>query len=124
KLTRGKPQGNVLLSFSHDSSFADLTQGTTDFASIVKPNDPDIFIRIPMEDEPEESVLFECSLKELDLEVSTGPAVDFRLKRWWCQYAEAITVPLLSPRHVGKDGFAYPIEHRKPNALLHSQEVD
>lgn len=124
KLTRGKPQGPVLLSFSHDASFDDLTEREIDFRSIVKPNDQEFFIRIPMEDGVEESTLFQQSLKELDLEVSTGPAVDFRLRKWWSRHQVDNSVPLIYPHHFSNEGFHYPVEHRKPNALLHSQEVD
>lgn len=124
KLTRGKPQGRVLLSFSHDASFADMRRREVEFRSIVEPSDAERFIRIPTEDAPEESSLFEHSLQELGFEVSTGPAVDFRLKTWWSKLPENGTVPMIYPHHFGKDGFRYPIEHKKPNALMHSPEVD
>jgi adenine-specific DNA-methyltransferase len=124
KLTKGKAQGSVLLSSSHDASFANLTRQEIEFESIVKPAAPELFIRIPLGDAPDELVLFMHSLKELGLDVSTGPAVDFRLKRWWCQNPEPNTVPLIYPHHFSKSGFQHPIEHRKPNALRHSPEVD
>lgn len=124
KLTRGKHQGDVLLSFSHDATFEDLTQREIEFQSIVKPNDPELFIRIPIEDDVEKSHLFARSLQELNLEVSTGPAVDFRLRPWWCQHPESNSVPLIYPHHFSKDGFHYPASHRKPNALFRSSEVD
>lgn len=123
KLTRGKPQGNVILSFSHDADFDDLTQREIDFGSIVKQEDHELFIRIPMEDKFSDSLDYQHSLQKLGLEVSTGPVVDFRLKNWWCKYREENTVPLIYPHHFGKNGFNYPIEHKKPNALFHSSEV-
>ena len=124
KLTRGKPQGNVILSLSHDASFEDLTQKEIDFESIVKQEDHDLFIRIPIEDEFSESLDFKHSLLELGMEVSTGPVVDFRLKNWWCKYREDHTVPLIYPHHFGKNGFNFPSEHKKPNALFYSTEVN
>lgn len=124
KLTRGAPQGNVLLSFSHDAGFEGLTQREVAFQSIVKPTDNELFIRIPMEAEAQESPLLEHRLEDLGLSVSTGPVVDFRLKHWWSQHRESGAVPLIYPHHFSKDGFKYPIEHKKPNALFRSPEVD
>jgi adenine-specific DNA-methyltransferase len=123
KLTRGKPQGEVLLSYSYDSKFDDLKQRKVDFNSIVKPSDSELFIRIPLNDIIEDTNLFHLSLSELKLEVSTGPAVDFRLKQWWCKVREDNTVPLIYPHHFRSNSFNYPIEHRKPNALFLSNEV-
>ena len=124
KLTRGKSQGKVILSFSHDASFEEITQREIDFESIVKHEDRELFIRIPVEDKFSESLDFKHNLQELGLEVSTGPVVDFRLKNWWCKYREDNTVPLIYPHHFGKNGFNFPIEHKKPNALFYSSEVN
>lgn len=124
KLTRGKPQSKVLLSFSHDASFDDLYQGKIDFHAIVQPGDAECFIRIPLDDEQQKSALFSHSLQELGLEVCTGPVVDFRLKEWSTQDPEPGTVPLLYPHHFTKDGFQYPKAHKKPNALVRAPEVD
>ncbi len=124
KLTRGKPQEQVSLSFSNDSTFEGFHQRDVDFSRIVKPNDKEFFIHIPTEEEQLLTGLFSHELNELGLEVCTGPVVDFRLKQWWSQYPQPGTVPLLYPHHFGKAGFEYPKEHKKPNALLHAPEVD
>jgi adenine-specific DNA-methyltransferase len=47
KLTRGKPQANVLLSFSPDASFSGLQQREIAFEKVVNPTDDEQFIRIP-----------------------------------------------------------------------------
>lgn len=124
KLTLGKRQGKVLVSFSHDSSFSDLHQREVDFNLIVQHDDKEKFIRIPLDDEAIDMSLFECSLEELKLSVSTGPVVDFRLKEWWSKDREVGTVPCLYPHHFSPNGFTYPKEHKKPNALIRSPEVD
>lgn len=125
KLTREGAQGPVLLSFSHDAGFLDLHQRDVTIQEIVQPGDKELFIRVPTPDEAENSEsLFSHTLRELDTEVCTGPVVDFRLKEWWRMKPEAGSVPLLYPHHFTKDGFQYPREHKKPNALARSTEVD
>ena len=125
KLTREKAQGHVLLSFSHDASFDDLHQREVDYERIVQRNDKELFIRVPTDADAEDSaVLFNCSLIELGIGVCTGPVVDFRLKDWWCKDPQPGAVPLLYPHHFTQEGFQYPKEHKKPNALIRSPEVD
>jgi adenine-specific DNA-methyltransferase len=124
KLTRGKSQGQVSLSFSDDSTFEGFHKRDVDFSRIVKPNDKEFFIHIPTEEEQLSAGLFTHELDELGLEVCTGPVVDFRLKEWWRKNPEPGTVPLLYPHHFGKEGFVFPREHKKPNALLRAPEVD
>ena len=125
KITRGKQQGKVLLSFSNDATFADLHQNEVDFHAIVHDHDTDKFIRIPTGNNAHKhSDLFAHSLKELGLEVCTGPVVDFRLKAWWSQHSLPETVPCLYPHHFTVEGFQWPKAHKKPNALRRSPEVD
>jgi adenine-specific DNA-methyltransferase len=126
KLTRGARQGTVKLSFSRDSTFADLRGRIVPFEAIVQPGDRERFIRMPGDQDEEGSMtdLFAHSLKELGLEVCTGPVVDFRLKQWWSQDPQPSAVPCIYPHHFTKEGFEWPKAHKKPNALLRSPEVD
>ncbi len=125
KLTRGAAQGRVTLSSSHDDSFADLRQRDIDFRDVVQSDDREKFIRIPLDDRANDRhELFTHTLAELGVEVRTGPAVDFRLKEWWSQNPQIGTVPCIYPHHLTADGFEWPKEHKKPNALFRSPEVD
>lgn len=126
KLTVSGAQGEVALSFSKDATFADLHRRTVAFEEIVQPKDRERFIRIPKEEEgaQEHAELFTHGLKELGLEVCTGPVVDFRLKEWWSQDPAPGAVPCVYPHHMTPRGFEWPKEHKKPNALHRSPEVD
>ena len=126
KLTRGGAQADVTLSFSHDASFADVHRRVVPFEVIVEPLDKERFIRIPKEDESDETLvgLFKYGLKELGLEVCTGPVVDFRLKAWWSQDPQPGTVPCVYPHHFTSAGFEWPKVHKKPNSLFRSPDVD
>lgn len=126
KLTRGGAQGDVTLSFSHDDSFDDVYRRVVPFEVIVEPADRERFIRIPKGDESDETLvdIFKHGLKELGLEVCTGPVVDFRLKAWWSQDPQPGTVPCVYPHHFTSAGFEWPKEHKKPNSLFRSPDVD
>lgn len=125
KLTRGGTQGLVKLSASRDASFADFQQREIGFDRVVNTEDREKFICIPLDDDPQdEHDLFTHSLRELGVEVCTGPVVDFRLKQWWSQSPAADTVPCIYPHHFTAEGFQWPKEHKKPNALFRSPEVD
>lgn len=126
KLTRGGSQGDVTLSCSEDSTFADLHRRQVRFAEIVQPQDKERFIRIPRDtsEEDDDTSLFAHSLDELGLEVCTGPVVDFRLKAWWSDVPRPGTVPCIYPHHFTRQGFQWPREHKKPNALFRGPEVD
>jgi adenine-specific DNA-methyltransferase len=124
KLTRGKPQGKVLLSFSHDSEFTELQQREVDFSVIVHPDDKELFVRVPTDDVDHSGTIFANSLKDIGIDVCTGPVVDFRLKDWWSMDFVPGTVPTVYPHHFTKDGFQQPKDHKKPNALHRGKEVD
>ena len=82
KLVRGCEQGTVTVSTSREDSFADYEEKQHAFARIVFPDDADAFIHIPTGDDEQllERASFSHSLADLELTVSTGPVVDFRLR--------------------------------------------
>ena len=63
------------------------------------------------------------SLEEIGLAVSTGPVVDFRMKKFLRPKAESGTVPLLYPTHFASGAMEWPRESKKPNALMDQPET-
>jgi adenine-specific DNA-methyltransferase len=124
KLTRGGAQGDVCVSFSPDASFDGMQARMLPFAAIVAPGDPERFIHVPTEEVEGNDHIFSHSLSELGIEVCTGPVVDFRLKEWFAPQPGRGTVPLIYPHHYNGAGLTWPREHKKPNALHRSPEVD
>ena len=122
-LVRGGEQGNVTVTTSYDSSFSDLKSRSVAFESIVKPNDVERFIYIPTVELQQAPRLFEYTLAELGMSVSTGPVVDFRLKSYWLPEPNADSVPLLYAHHFAGGEFRWPRPHKKPNALSPDKEV-
>lgn len=123
-LIKGEAQGSVIVSTSHDSKFLDYQQTTFDAAVIVKPNDREQFIHIPTATE-DTSLPRLCShtLRDIGIEVCTGPVVDFRMREYWRDDPADDTVPLLYPHHFSDDTLCWPKPHKKPNALQLSPMV-
>ena len=117
-LVKGEPQGSVIVSTSHDAKFLDYQQTTFNAAVIVKPNDVEQFIHIPTAI-GQTSIPKFCThtLRDIGLEVCTGPVVDFRLKEYWRDEPTEDTAPLLYPHHFTDGSLCWPKSHKKPNAL-------
>lgn len=124
-LERGGEQGNVTVSTSTDDSFSDLEVNEHPFDRIVFPDDSHRFIHVPTTTEKSAIELLtrvSCSLTEIEVEVSTGPVVDFRVKEHLRDMPEQGSVPLIYPLHLGDKGANWPIEGlRKPNAIMSNE---
>jgi adenine-specific DNA-methyltransferase len=118
-LQKGVPQGDVTISLSEDSTLKNYTEKKYPFDQIVKTGDKEIFIHIPQHEANllEDSASFNCTLKDLGLDVSTGPVVDFRTKENLLQDAVTNSVPLLYPVHFNGKEIEWPKLSKKPNAI-------
>ncbi|WP_409300895.1 BsuBI/PstI family type II restriction endonuclease [Pseudomonas sp. KCJK8993] len=130
-LTKGKAQGDVTITSSPTSDFhideesgtvtvSDMTIRTVDFGSIVYPNDKEKFFHIAANDRDlaviKKLSAFTSTLKDLDVNVSTGPVVSFRAKDQLRDSLDETSVPLLNPSHLGLI-VNWPKEGKKPNAI-------
>ena len=128
QLERGAQQGTILISTSTDDSFDDLTSHEHPFDRIVFPEDTERFIHVPTSSKL--NALESCpsirySLTDLNVRVSTGPVVDFRVKEHLCDMPEADTVPLLYPGHFNSFGIDWPKQGvKKPNAIRRNSETE
>ena len=127
---KGAALGIVRITASHSVEFSkecgeiiaeDMTHRTVPYTSVVKPDDPEKFIHIATTDFEQHVVdrisVFNYTLEDLGIEVSTGPLVDFRLKEHLRQKPGPDTVPLLYPAHFDADGLIWPKDGKKPNAI-------
>ena len=118
-MIKNAPQNEVVVSTSHDSEFDDFNQQTYPFSAIVKQQKGECFIHIPTFETPTiTSPLFAKTLDEIDLGISTGPVVDFRVKEYWSLEPHHGTAPLLYPHHFTQGSLTYPKVHKKPNAII------
>lgn len=128
RLERGGQQGPVTITTSTDDSFADIATNEHPFERIVFPDDSERFIHVPTTTEKSTIELLPSvryTLADLDIKVSTGPVVDFRLKEHLRDMPEAGSVPLIYPGHLSISGAVWPVSGlRKPNAILRNDSTE
>lgn len=92
------------------------------FDEVVQPDDINAFIRLTVTED--DAALagrvqsLPCTLADLNIKVSTGRVVDFRVKDHLRKDAAADTAPLIYPGHMKNGAVVWPIEgFRKHNAI-------
>jgi adenine-specific DNA-methyltransferase len=128
RLERGGQQGPVTVSTSTDDTFFDLVSHEHPLGRIVSGDDPERFIHVPTSPDKvaiELSPAIRCTLTDLGIKVSTGPVVDFRLKKHLRDMPGPGTVPLLYPGHFAGGRTRWPIEGmKKPNAIERNADTE
>lgn len=125
---KGQAHSRVMLSVSQDADFSQIDSRIVDYAQVIHPNDPDLFIHVVANEDEQQLAnqmkLLPCTLAELGVEVSTGPVVDFRLKEYLYSDPQPGAVPLIYPAHCKDHAVTWPISgSRKPNAIADVEEV-
>lgn len=128
RLERGAAQRDVRMTASHDSSFADLRAWDAPFGEVVRADDLERFIHIATDGERDPlagAPGIAHALAELNIEVSTGPVVDFRLRDHLAAMPGPHTVPLLYPGHFSGTVTTWPVEGmKKPNAIVRNAQTE
>lgn len=127
-LERGALQREVAVTTSTDDSFLDVEAHEYPFDRIVLPGDSEKFIHVPTSPELgiiEQSDAIRYTMEEIDIDVSTGPVVDFRLKDHLRDMPDTATVPLLYPGHFKNQTIDWPKpESKKPNAIHRNADTE
>ena len=120
-VTRGARQGRVIVSSSSGPMDEAPVVRDVSFDQIVRPCDPQSFIRAVADPSGQSlaNTLFSlpCTLEDLGLSVSTGKVVDFRARRYLRQERGRRTQPLICPAHFSSGVVSWPKPGKKPNAL-------
>lgn len=116
-VVRGKQNG-VTVSASRDQTFSDASQRNVSFSEIVTPGDEERFIHVPFLGAADTAGLPGRMLRDIGLDVCTGPVVDFRLRNHLRQQPEDGSAPLLYATHFAQGAFVWPRQSRKPNAIM------
>jgi len=95
---------------------------TVPYGEVVEAGDQERFIRIPVDTEATATAArmasLPCSLVDLDLQVSTGRVVDFRIRDHLVHEPEPGCAPLIYPSHLAAGAVVWPqLDGRKPNAV-------
>jgi adenine-specific DNA-methyltransferase len=122
---KGAEKGKIKISTSSDQSFSDCFAREVNYAQVVNPNDPELFIHMASSAEDDRTAerirAFTHTLQDLGITVSTGPVVDFRLKEYLRQEPVVDAVPLIYPGHCQNNFVVWPVQGRKPNAILDTE---
>ena len=130
-LTKGVTQGDVLISSSPGAqfelngsnepiSFLDMKERIVSFQDIVHEKDKHKFIHI-VADHSAHLIKhrmsgFSTNLENLNIQVSTGPVVDFRLKTYLRSKLNDGDAPLIYPKHI-KTPISWPRTDVRANAI-------
>jgi len=129
---KGQESAEITITASNGASFfrdedsgkliaEDMTKRTVPYSSVVKPGDTEKFIHFATTSFQQAIVdriaVFNNTLNDLNMEVSTGPVVDFRMKEDLVQYPERGVAPLLYPTHFQNNRLEWPKDTKKPNAI-------
>lgn len=123
-LQKGRVQKDVIVSYSRDERLEELKKDIVKFSDIVSINDTQKYIHIPSPalKNNKNNFHFHTALKDLNIEVSTGPIVDFRLKESLRSEINRTSVPLLYPVHFRSYTTRWPQITKKPNAIVPDTE--
>lgn len=114
--TRDKKSGNVIISSSGDASDY-VMQRTVKRSEVILPDDSEMFIHIVPDklgaDYSEKIRGLPCSLGGLDMDVSTGKVVDFRIRGELRFSDEENAVPLIRPFNISDGTMCFPEYNKK-----------
>lgn len=136
-LVKNVPQRDVVITSSNDTSFIrdedsgtiiteDLTTRKIPFSKVVKDSDYQKIIHIAPNQSQQKIIdrlsVFTSTLKDVGIQVSTGPVVDFRHKEDLIKNHTTNSHPLLYPNHL-KSEVKWPIEFKKHNSIRLSEKT-
>lgn len=121
----------VLLSLSDGTDFDNAKCQSIPYNQIILPGDRDAFIHLVLSDDDKRTMkrmgCFTTTLDTLGLDVSTGPVVDFRARKYLHQLPNEGTVQLIYPCHLEGGFIKWPADtQKKPNAIeasVHTKDL-
>ncbi|WP_198135960.1 Eco57I restriction-modification methylase domain-containing protein [Roseiflexus castenholzii] len=121
-------QERVTISSSADPNDPFITVREVEYAQLVYPDDPNVFIHIVPDGLGQrigqKARSLSTSLDELGITVSTGKVVDFRAADFLKEKPDSETVPLIYPSNFSQGYIAWPNgQNRKPSAIRLAQET-
>jgi adenine-specific DNA-methyltransferase len=134
--TKDQLKPDIAITSSRDSNFQfdekhggwfaeDMTERIVPYHSVFPEGDPNRFVFIAANDVEQGIVArmnaMPATLQDLEIQVSTGPVVDFRLKSDLSAQPAKGAVPLLYPQHFTSSGLDWPRDGKKPNAIRISE---
>lgn len=123
-LQKNTIQQNVKITYCNDDSFIGLTESTLHFSQILHENDSEKFFHIPIKKHINSRQLgIPTNFEGLNIQVSTGPIVDFRVKDLLLKDHGNHSIPIIYPVHLKHHRLSWPQESKKANAIVASETV-
>ena len=123
-LQKKAEQKNVKISYCNDDSFEGLSEFDVPFNQILYETDSEKYFHIPTKQQAgSEPAKVYSNLKDLQINVLTGPIVDFRIKNLLLKDYADNSVPLIYSVHLKNHHLSWPQETKKPNAILVSEDI-
>ncbi|EOX1546307.1 TPA: Eco57I restriction-modification methylase domain-containing protein [Vibrio cholerae] len=127
-LTKGEPQRkSVIITSSSCAEDPNPYTYEVPFEKVVSSNNPDRFIHVIANQEEEDVAAraggLPCSLEDLGIQASTGKVVDFRTRENLSKDFVSGSVPLIFPQHLQKCTIEWPVDGKKPNALMNNENT-
>ncbi len=119
-LHKSKEESDVIIGSSDNALFANYNEYKYS-GKIVKPEDEQLFITIPKNNECTGDLFF-TKASDLEISISTGPVVDFRSKEYLRNEYTDKAVPLLYSAHLKNMRLNWPVAGKKPNAIIPERE--
>lgn len=127
-LTKGKPQGEVKITSSIDSTFSNIKESTVPFTEVVSPSDREMIMHLELGATSEKyrhATPFIYNLEELGLSVSTGPVVDFRMREHLCDELQQGIAPLIYSHNFENGNILFPKPgKKKPSSILVNEHTE
>jgi adenine-specific DNA-methyltransferase len=107
----------ITISHSVDKVFSGYFEFSVPYKEIISPTDPQLYISIPKK---KSKIVIPLLYRNTDLgfDVSTGPIVDFRSTDKLIYGDPKNGIPLLYSVHMRNQTITWPVESKKPNAIL------
>jgi adenine-specific DNA-methyltransferase len=109
-------RGNVTITYSKEKELSNILEKDVTLDEVIDTNDTQYYISIPHYEHKTYNIPLKYTHKELGFEISTGPVVDFRLKDKLRYDTDG--VPLLYAIHIRNQKITWPVDSKKPNAIL------
>ena len=123
-LQKNSEQKDVKISYCNDDSFEGFLEFNVPFTQILHETDNEKYFYIPTKQQAgSDNLMVYSNLKGLDIKVSTGPIVDFRMKSFLLKNYIKNSIPLIYSVHLKNHRLLWPQESKKPNAILFREEV-
>lgn len=126
-LRKSLQTAQIRISTSSDPTFTDYVCREIPVSQVISPHDAEQFIHIPSQNTLEnvtEVLDRYTTLAQTDLEVSTGPIVDFRLKSHLRKTFSDQCAPLLYPSHFSAGHMHWPLPNtKKYNAIEYNSDT-